>query len=121
MLSRERAEPTVRYEHPVDRAQHCVLVGAGLELHGHVVEGPLHLIGGRDRVLEHPHRREARVVRHEKARVHGKYVLRRQRVPHDQELPKLAVDHRREMVSRFEPVRVGERLVDQHLVVMSWP
>jgi hypothetical protein len=67
------------------------------------------------------HGREACVVGHEKAGVDGKHVFRRQRVSDDQELSKLSVDHRREVVAGLEPVSVRERFVDQHFVVAPRP
>jgi hypothetical protein len=81
----------------------------------HVVEGALHVEGGRELLLVHPQHAEAPLVRQHVPFADLVDVLRRQHDAGDREVLEPSVEDRLDRVARFQAVGVGEGLAGHHL------
>jgi hypothetical protein len=116
VLPRVGAEPAVGREQIVEPVDHLALVGPVREGQRDAVEGAVEVEGEAEGVLVHPDDAVAPLVGDDLAAAHGEYELWRERDARDVQRREAPVDDGGDRVAGSELVRVGERLVDQHLV-----
>ena len=113
------AQAAVGLEEAVQFGDRRLGGGALGERQRDVVEPALHVEGGREVPARHPEDPEPRRVRQEVAAGDRVDVLGGKRRPDDLEPLAPAVDHREDLVAEFEPVPLGEALVDDRLLGAS--
>ena len=111
------SQSSVALDDAVNAVQHFLQLGVRSESESDVVEGLFHVIGSLQWSASHPENAESLKIGNDGARRDRKNIFRRQRNPDDLQLLASAVDDSRDLVSRFESVRFGERLVDDDLIV----
>ena len=109
-------ETAITFQHRVELVDDVVFARAAGECERDIVEGAVHVVGRRQRIVRHPQHAEAREVREDRMRRDLIDEFRRQRDADDGELFALAVDDHAEAVAGLETVRLGEGIADDDFV-----